>query len=62
MAHFAEDLPAALDSLHHSTPIDAFTEAEAGPRSGLAQVWIWVSILALLVLMSWMAARMLRKP
>ncbi len=62
MAHFAEDLPTPLDTLRHAAPVDAFTSAEAGPLFDPAQVWVWVAILALLVLMGWMAARMLRKP
>lgn len=61
MAHFAEDLPAPLDTLRHAAPVAAFTSAEAGPLFDPAQAWVWVAILALLILMGWMAARMLRK-
>lgn len=61
MAHFADDLPAPVDTLS-SGPLEPLPrKAPAAPHFDPSRWWIWAIIIALMAGMGVMAVRMLRK-
>ncbi|HRH68413.1 MAG TPA: DUF3999 family protein [Flavobacteriales bacterium] len=61
MAHFADDLPAPVDTLS-TGPLELLPQkAKAAPLFDPSHWWIWAIIIALMAGMGLMAVRMLRK-
>lgn len=61
MAHFADELPAPVDTLVHGAMIATAAIAPGRPAFDPAEGWIWAAIITLILGMGWMAVRMLRK-
>lgn len=61
LAHFAEELPAPMDTLAPGALAALPEPAPARPPLDPARWWVWAAILVLMALMGWMAVRMLRR-
>jgi hypothetical protein len=60
MAHFADELPAPMDTLLHALVEALPTEVSTPIGNGLSKAWIWAAIVVLIAGMGLLAVRLLR--